>query len=203
MWQSLPKNIKVMVAIIGISFVCGIGILLGKYSSSIDQKDTLVISQVEGMEKAEANSAEEQVVITPVKILVHVTGAVANPGLYELNSESRVQDAVLLAKPTPEADLNLLNLADFLEDGQKLIVPQIGETEVITIEGSGIENKININHASAEELLALNGIGEVIAGRIVEFRANNGLFTKPEDLLNVSGIGPKKLEGCIDQIKVK
>ena len=203
MWQSLPKNIKIMVAIIGISFVCGIGILLGKYSSSLDQKDTLVISQVEGMEKAEANSAEEQVLIAPVKIMVHVTGAVANPGLYELNSESRVQDAVLLAKPTPEADLNLLNLADFLEDGQKLIVPQIGETEVITIEGSGIENKININHASAEELLALNGIGEVIAGRIVEFRANNGLFTKPEDLLNVSGIGPKKLEGCIDQIKVK
>ncbi|MEI7884266.1 MAG: helix-hairpin-helix domain-containing protein [Clostridia bacterium] len=205
MWQNLPKNMKIMVVIIGISFVCGIGILLGKYAGLPAQENTLVISQEEQLQKDESNPIDTQKLTVPTKIMVHVTGAVENPGLYELNSDSRVQDAVILAKPTIEADVNLLNLAAFLDDGQKLIVPKIGDTEVASLNNSleQSENKININQANVQELVSLNGIGEVIAARIIEYRDNNGIFAKPEDLLNVSGIGPKKLEGFIAQIRVR
>jgi len=205
MWQSLPKNMKLMVVIIGISFVCGIGILLGKYASLPAQENTLVISQEGQLQKDESNPIDNQKLAVPTKIMVHVTGAVENPGLFELNSDSRVQDAVIIAKPTIEADVNLLNLAAFLNDGQKLIVPKIGDNEVASL-NNGLkqsENKININQANVQELVSLNGIGEVIAARIIEYRDNNGIFNKPEDLLNVSGIGPKKLEGCIEQIRVR
>ena len=64
------------------------------------------------------------------------------------------------------------------------------------------EGKLNINTATAEELMLLNGIGEVLAQRIVEYREEHGPFNQPSDLLNVKGIGPAKLEGMMEQIYV-
>lgn len=133
-------------------------------------------------------------------IVVHVAGAVLQPGVYELPDGARVHEAVLAAGgAAPEADTDQLNLAAVLADGQKVYVPREGE-QVVTDGGGGAGGSatpqavVSINRASAQELEALPGIGPVLAGRIVTYRTANGPFRSVDDLLNVSGIGPKLLE---------
>lgn len=144
------------------------------------------------------------------KIIVHITGEVKNTGILVLKEEARIADAIESAGgATEEADLNKINLAYTLKDGQKIYIPNKEDEENIAYitEGSGnnvsVENgdesemkekiKININTASQAELEELPGIGEAIASRIIEHREENGRFNKIEDLLNVKGIGDAKL----------
>lgn len=144
------------------------------------------------------------------KIIVHITGEVKNTGILVLKEEARIADAIESAGgATEEADLNKINLAYTLKDGQKIYIPNKEDEENIAYitEGSGnnvsVENgdesemkekiKININTASQAELEELPGIGEAIASRIIEYREENGRFNKIEDLLNVKGIGDAKL----------
>lgn len=143
------------------------------------------------------------------KIIVHITGEVKNTGILVLKEEARIADAIESAGgATEEADLNKINLAYTLKDGQKIYIPNKEDEENIAYitEGSGnnvsVENgdesemkekiKININTASQAELEELPGIGEAIASRIIEYREENGTFNKIEDLLNVKGIGDAK-----------
>ena len=143
------------------------------------------------------------------KIIVHITGEVKNTGILVLKEEARIADAIESAGgATEEADLNKINLAYTLKDGQKIYIPNKEDEENIEYitEGSGnnvsVENgdesemkekiKININTASQAELEELPGIGEAIASRIIEYREENGRFNKIEDLLNVKGIGDAK-----------
>ena len=143
------------------------------------------------------------------KIIVHITGEVKNTGILVLKEEARIADAIESAGgATEEADLNKINLAYTLKDGQKIYIPNKEDEENIEYitEGSGnnvsVENgdesemkekiKININTASQAELEELPGIGEAIASRIIEHREENGRFNKIEDLLNVKGIGDAK-----------
>ena len=143
------------------------------------------------------------------KIIVHITGEVKNTGILVLKEEARIADAIESAGgATEEADLNKINLAYTLKDGQKIYIPNKEDEENIAYitEGSGnnvsVENgdesemkekiKININTASQAELEELPGIGEAIASRIIEHREENGRFNKIEDLLNVKGIGDAK-----------
>ena len=143
------------------------------------------------------------------KIIVHITGEVKNTGILVLKEEARIADAIESAGgATEEADLNKINLAYTLKDGQKIYIPNKEDEENIEYitEGSGnnvsVENgdesemkekiKININTASQAELEELPGIGEAIASRIIEYREENGTFNKIEDLLNVKGIGDAK-----------
>ena len=143
------------------------------------------------------------------KIIVHITGEVKNTGILVLKEEARIADAIESAGgATEEADLNKINLAYTLKDGQKIYIPNKEDEENIAYitEGSGnnvsVENgdesemkekiKININTASQAELEELPGIGEAIASRIIEYREENGRFNKIEDLLNVKGIGDAK-----------
>lgn len=144
------------------------------------------------------------------KIIVHITGEVKNTGILVLKEEARIADAIESAGgATEEADLNKINLAYTLKDGQKIYIPNKEDEENIAYitEGSrnnvSVENgdesemkekiKININTASQAELEELPGIGEAIASRIIEYREENGTFNKIEDLLNVKGIGDAKL----------
>ncbi|HIE09936.1 MAG TPA: ComEA family DNA-binding protein [Armatimonadetes bacterium] len=130
-------------------------------------------------------------------ILVHVTGAVKRPGVYELPEGARVLDAIRKAGgPTKDADLDKINLADFLSDGEKVLVPRKAPRRLASKGGITPEDvlKVNVNTASERELEALPGIGPVLARRIVEHRKEQGPFKGPEDLLAVKGIGPKKLE---------
>lgn len=136
-------------------------------------------------------------------ILVHVAGAVKYPGVYELPPGSRVRDAVEKAQPNNDADVNLLNLAAVVTDGQKIVVPRQGETVSQPGPGSpGSSPLVNINTATLEELDRLPGIGPALAQRIIRYRETNGRFRVPEDIKNVSGIGEAKFEQLKDLITV-
>ena len=125
---------------------------------------------------------------------VHVAGAVHEPGLYRLPETARVDDAVRAAGgPTADADLDALNLAARLRDGDKVVVPVRGgggaaETDT---DASG---RINLNSADASTLEDLPGIGPALAERIIAYREQHGGFRTVRDLLRVSGIGPAKFE---------
>lgn len=129
-------------------------------------------------------------------LVISVVGAVTEPGLLTLAPGSRVHDALLVTEPLPDADLLALNLAQKLTDGQQLVVPVVGETHPGAATGSGI----SLNSASASELTALPGIGPATAAAIVAHRESAGGFGAVEDLLQVKGIGPAKLEGLRDQV---
>ena len=143
----------------------------------------------------------------PAVLVVHVDGAVAAPGVYELAEGTRVNDAIAAAGGLAEgADTSSINLAAGVLDGEKVYVPLEGEDAPAAAEAgaaSGAEDTpapININTATIEELDELPGVGEATARAIVEDREQNGPFSVPEDLMRVSGIGEKKfakLEGRI------
>lgn len=142
------------------------------------------------------------------KVAVHIGGAVRNPGLYYLDSNSRVADAIQSAGgPTADADLDAINLASRITDGSKIIVPSrmkgIDTTSTNDFSESVKTHKININTASIKELEELPGIGKVLAERIVSFRETNGPFKSIEDIKKVSGIGEKKFESIKDLIVVE
>lgn len=135
-------------------------------------------------------------------IYVHVSGQVISPGVYKLPKGARVHQAIDLAGgPTLEGDLQKLNLAQMVSDGQKITVPSVHE-EVITEPNQQINGKININAASKESLETLPGIGPAKAIAIISYREQNGPFGKIEDIQKVSGIGPATFNQIKDLIIV-
>lgn len=153
-----------------------------------------------------AGTAEE------TKIVVHVAGEVARPGVYEFPAGARVHEAVEAAGGAKGgADLDALNLARPLEDGERVVVPSrlapavaaAGDGPVqATAAPASSAGKINLNRATKEELMRLPGIGPALAERIVHHRETQGAFRAPEDLMNVSGIGEKKFEAVKDLVTV-
>lgn len=141
-------------------------------------------------------------------LVVHVAGAVKNPGVYTLSAGSRVADAIAQAGGVrADADTNALNLAEALQDGQQVYVPTKTETHTPppppqkTASGTAqtparkqVRFPIDLNRASAEELEQLPGVGPVLAQRIVEYRQQVGRFQSVDELRNVRGIGSKRLE---------
>lgn len=135
-------------------------------------------------------------------LLVHVDGAVASPGVYELAAGSRALDAVEAAGGLAEgADTTQLNLAAPVTDGEKVHVPAEGEslpqaTGSAGSAGAGADpaGPVNLNTADEAALDTLPGVGEATARAIVEDREQNGPFASVDDLMRVSGIGEKKLE---------
>lgn len=143
-------------------------------------------------------------------IVVDVAGAVARPGVHELPVSSRVADAVDAAGGfSADADRVRLNLAEPLVDGSRVWVPAVGEASapelvpVVTGPGGGgragggdgdASVPVDINAADASRLEALPGIGPSLAAAIVEHRQRNGPFASVDELVEVSGIGPVKLE---------
>ncbi len=137
---------------------------------------------------------------SPAPIRIHVAGAVRNPGVYELAPESIVQDAIQAAGGTlPEAEMGNINLAASLAEGQQVHIPVAGEQPVAIAAESVL---IPINSAAAPLLEQLPGIGPVLAQSIVEHRERYGPFQRLEDLLEVEGIGPAKLEAIRDLIRI-
>ncbi len=124
------------------------------------------------------------------KIYVHVAGSVKTPGIYQLDSGTRVYDAVLAAGGfTDKANQSSVNMARALNDGEQLIISS--ESSSVTFEGSVSSSLISLNQASTSQLEDLPGVGPALAGRIVDWRTANGGFKAKEDLLNVAGIGDK------------
>jgi competence protein ComEA len=131
----------------------------------------------------------------PEMITVHLVGAVQNPGIYHLPEGSRVYELLEAGGgPSEEADLNSVNLARPLYDGEQVVIYRPGEAAADTTPS---EKKVNINKASAEELMTLPSIGEVRAQRIIDHREEYGPFTDITEIMDVSGIG----QGIFNQIK--
>jgi competence protein ComEA len=136
---------------------------------------------------------------TPQPVRVHVAGAVLHPGVYELPLGSIVEQAVQAAGgPLPQALVDRVNLAEAVQDGQRVYLPE-PEAELPQAGGtpaasSASADGVDINSASAPELERLPGIGPALAEAIVEYRESHGLFQTVDDLLDVPGIGPAKLE---------
>jgi competence protein ComEA len=124
---------------------------------------------------------------------VHVAGAVRRPGLYRLPQGARVAAAVRRAGgPSANADLNLVNLAARLQDGQQVVVPAAPAAGGAAAVGA--DGPISLGSATAEQLDELDGIGPTLAERIVEYRQAKGGFGSLDQLAEVEGIGEKRLE---------
>lgn len=133
-------------------------------------------------------------------ITVHLAGAVRRPGLVEVAIGARVADAVAAAGgAAADADLDALNLAAPLADGQQVVVPRRGAGAAAAPAGDG---RVRLNQASAEELQTLPGVGPVTAAQIIAHRDQHGPFTAVEDLLDVPGIGEGKLAALRDAVVV-
>ncbi|ELC8442013.1 ComEA family DNA-binding protein [Clostridium perfringens] len=174
----------------------------------------------ESNEKESSNSNIE-------KIVVEIKGEVKNPNVYVLENGSRIYELIEKAGgPTDEADLSNINRALYLTDGQCIVVRNMndakeGETGSLeeSLNGDSIEkvmnsleekgesseenSTININTASKEALMTLNGIGESKAQAIIDYREEIGGFKSIDDIKNISGIGEKTLEKIKDKISIK
>jgi len=142
--------------------------------------------------------------LPPQPLRVHVAGAVERPNVYSLPSGAILQDAIAAAGGLQaEADLSRLNLAQPLADGQRIEVPlrvePAGSSGSLDVSNDG---RLRLNSASAPELEQLPGVGPVLAQKIVAYREQYGPFQQIEDLLQVDGIGPAKLEGLRDLLLV-
>ena len=151
------------------------------------------------------------------KIVVHVTGAVNRAGVVELPEGSRIHEAIAaVGGSTATADLERLNLASVLADGQKIHVPQAGdpaETQGTAGNETGSDGtgsggqgtgsaKVDLNTASVEELGTLPRVGPVLAQRIFDWRKEHGRFSAVEELDAVDGVGPKMLETLLPLVRV-
>lgn len=148
-------------------------------------------------------------------IKVYITGEINNSGVYELKKGSRVIDLIKLAGDlTEDGDLNAINPARTLKDGESITIPkkflvnssayEDAPSNNISTSQSGKtkEGLININKASKAELMELYGIGDVKAQAIIDYREENGSFVSIEDIKEVPGIGDKTFEKIKDKITV-
>jgi competence protein ComEA len=151
-----------------------------------------------------------------VELQVHVTGAVEQPGLYAVAPGSRVADVVQAAGAAADADLDALNLAARLADGQRLVVPRQGEPPAVgaapasrgaarpaPVATPAPGSKLNLNAATATQLDTLPGIGPTLANRIVDYRARNGPFRAPEQLRDAKLIPAATYERIKDLVTVE
>ncbi|MEY2397572.1 MAG: competence protein ComEA [Actinomycetota bacterium] len=133
---------------------------------------------------------------------VHAAGAVMNPGVVQVPPGSRVTDMVAAAGgPAPDADLNQVNLAALVTDGERVYIPHKGEVGAGLVAAGGSSDGaaaadaiVNLNDADQTQLESLPGVGPATAKAIVDYRNEHGRFRSVDDLLNVHGIGPAKLE---------
>ncbi len=141
-------------------------------------------------------------------LVVQAAGAVVHPGLYRLALGARVADLVAKAGgPSPGAELDSVALAAKLVDGQRVYVPRVGEVPppVAATAADGPRappEPVDLNTATADELDSLPGIGPATAAAIVAYRELHGPFHAIEDLLDVRGIGPAKLDALRGLVRV-
>jgi competence protein ComEA len=127
-------------------------------------------------------------------IVVHVTGWVHSPGVYEFGQGDRVIDALSRAGGARRgADLTSLNLAAILVDAQQIVVLKKGQRPRLQAPSETGEALVNVNTATIDQLESLPGIGPTLAQRIVDYREGHGPFRSVDELLNVSGIGDQTL----------
>ena len=136
----------------------------------------------------------------------HAAGAVGRPGVYRLPPGARVTDLLDAAGgPGPDADLDQLNLAAPVADGERIYVPRRGEAPPPVAAGTATAlpaGPVDLNTATAEQLDALPGVGPATAAAILDWRKQHGRFRTVDDLLEVRGIGEARLADLRDKVKV-
>jgi len=219
--EKIKKNKKIYIAICAfVICICVIiCIIIDKQNNNEEvhiESNLQELSNVQIENTSQNNTKEINKNIE--KIIVHVSGEVNAPNIYELKKESRIADAIEIAGGlTERADISKVNLAYTLSDGEKITIPaegeqKINEEDIVSRQSDGSagnewnspkrKDKININIATQTELECLTGVGPSLASKIIEYRKNNGKFRKIEDLKNVSGIGEAKFNGLKDEIEV-
>lgn len=182
--------------------------LVNQDSKKIEQENETIAQEQESENQLAPNPPEKKMIYVDLKGQVH------NPGVIILEEGQRVIDAINKAGGLIEetADVNTVNLAAVLVDGQVVYVPS--KEENLDQKGSSTANvgisqnsvstgKINLNTATEAELDTLPGIGPSTAKKIIEYREQNNRFTAIEDILNISGIGEKKFEQIKELIEVR
>ena len=207
------KN-KIIIGIMGIIIVLVFIILFINFYS--DNSEAIIINnETEAINETNDKTTMFGIIEQNKKITIHIIGEVNNPGVYTLNENSRIKDAIDNAGgQTEDADLSKINLAYIIEDGMQIYVPSYEENkqDYITEEaGEGVivetlindthkNSKVNINLANKEKLLTLPGVGESTAQKIIDYRNKNGKFKQIEELKNISGIGDSKFNNLKERI---
>ena len=146
-------------------------------------------------------------VVTPTptiigRVVVHVSGAVRNPGMFEVNDDTRVGEAIELAGGTTTiAETAEINFARRVVDGEQIFVPKrvVGSREAKPVSKPAV---LDLNLATGKQLADLPGVGQDLGAAIVAYRRRIGKFTSIEQLLEVKGIGPRKLAGIKKRVRV-
>ena len=189
----LSIGAAVVLALVVLSAAVGLGIMRGQ------------AAPVESVPLTDAGSGNGSGAEPSGDLYVHVLGAVEKPGLYVLDLDARLVDALAAAGgTTPDADLAAVNLARVLEDGEQVVVPAAGAAGGAP--GGAApppgDDRIDLNAADQAALETLPRIGPALAERIIAWREENGRFTSVDDLLAVPGIGEKLLAGLRDGVRV-
>ncbi|MBM4762360.1 helix-hairpin-helix domain-containing protein [Bacillus sp. B15-48] len=164
-------------------------------------------------EKPQNMESRTEEIISKVVMMAEVKGAVANPGVYEVDESERIIQLIEKAGGlTKDADSSAINFALKVADEMSIYVPIIGEEAPAFLSedftggvslSSETNSKINLNSATASELETLPGIGPAKSAAIIEFRETNGPFKSIDELKLISGIGEKTFEKLQDFISVK
>ena len=172
------------------------------------------VAQSSATNTSNDSKASQSTTDKPDKIYVEIKGSVAQPNVYQVAADARINDLVKLAGGlTKDADSRQINLAQPLQDGMSIYVPKKGEDLLVqeqtdppatssAIGEAGVPNKINLNQADATQLQQVSGIGPKKAADIIDYRQKDGPFKSVDELTNVNGIGEKTLANIRDELCV-
>ncbi|UOQ89390.1 ComEA family DNA-binding protein [Agromyces endophyticus] len=206
-----PARVRLGVGAAVVLFIAAVVVaaVLSFASSGGGGQGTVGFDGSAGGGDASGGSAGSIATAAPPVVLVHVLGAVAKPGLVELDEGARVVDAIAAAGGlSADADPAGVNLARAVADGEQLFVPKVGEVAAGGAPAGGAggaaggagDGKVHLNTADVAELDTLPRIGPALAQRIVDWRDANGPFTSTDQLLDVAGIGDAVYSGLVDLV---
>ncbi len=210
LYQTYEKHIKI--AVIALVVVTALLLFGGN-----GEKEEVVVQPPgetqteEVIETTETTEGDKEQTTQVSELIVDISGCVKTPGVYEISDGTRLHSVIEMAGGlTKDADIDAINQAELVTDGQKILIP--AKVDTPNDGGTGVasgdvmngltNSKININQADSTALQEIPGVGPATADKIIQYRDDNGRFQTIEDIKNVSGIGEKTFEKMKDKICV-